>query len=566
MNKSNSIELENQKHIFQQVMEKSESISVQGYNQNHEVIYWNKASELIYGYTAKEAFGHKLEDLIIPDDMKELVSKGIENWIYKGEAVPSSELTLKNKNGESVNVFSQHVMIRDKIGNYEMYCLDINLKEIKQAQKKIDFFTNYDALTGLSNKIAFMQKVDQLFIHQDSTKQHALLFIDLDKFKEINDIHGHSKGDKILILVASRLKKLLRNGDTLSRLGGDEFTILLEDINSSVIASTIALKILNAFNEPFHVDGTKFYITSSIGISLAPTDSNSAENLLKYAETAMYAAKNKGNNSYAFYTKALSNQVVEKLTIIDGLRDAIQNKEFVLYYQPQVDARSDTIVSAEALIRWEHPTKGQISPIDFIDIAEESGQILSIGRWVIFQAMKDMVQWKKENLFIKKLAINLSVKQLHDENIISIITQSLQETTCKAEWIEFEITESYMMHNQKAATLLLNQIKNLGFSLSLDDFGTGYSSLAYLKKLPISKLKIDKSFIDDIPSIKEEDEAIVHTIILLAKSMNLDIIAEGVEKEEQKNFLLKNHCSLIQGYFYAKPLPLNDFTQLLQSL
>jgi len=565
MQNSDTIELEHQKHVFQQVMEKSESISVQGYNKDHEVIYWNKASELLYGYTQEEAFGKKLEDLIIPPEIRMIVHDGINNWMDNGVPVPSSELTLINKDKQNVNVFSQHVMIKDADGNHEMYCLDINLKEIKEAQKQIDFFTSFDALTGLSNKVSFMNRLNQVLL-QKGTTQHALLFIDLDKFKEINDVKGHSFGDEILIQVAQRVKKILRHGDILSRLGGDEFTILLENISHSLTASNIALKVLNLFHEPFIVQDTKFYITASIGISLTPDDSKNAESLLKYAESAMYEAKSKGRNSYSFYTKALSNQIVQKITIIDGLRDAIDAKEFSLYYQAQIDASNKKIIGAEALIRWHHPTKGLIYPIEFIDIAEESGQILEIGRWVINQAMRDIVIWKEKALSIQKVSINLSVKQLNDEYLLSTISESLSETKCKPEWIEFEITESYMMQNQEAAIALLNQIQELGFSISLDDFGTGYSSLAYLKKLPISKLKIDKSFIDDIPSVKDEDEAIVRTIILLAKEMKLDIIAEGVEHEEQKEFLVKNGCSLIQGYLYSKPLNKKNFEEMLLSL
>ena len=565
MHHPDTIELEHQKHVFQQVMEKSESISVQGYNKNHEVIYWNKASELLYGYTKREAFGKKLEDLIIPDNLKQIVHDAIENWMNNNISIPSSEITLKDKHNQSVNVFSQHVMIKDDDSNYEMYCLDIDLKEIKEAQKKINFYASYDPLTGLSNKVSFMHSLNQLLL-QETTNQHALLFIDLDKFKEINDVRGHSYGDEILIQVASRIKKILKHGDVLSRLGGDEFTILVENINHSITASDIALQILNLFHEPFIVEGNKFYITASIGIALTPSDSLKAENLLKYAESAMYAVKNKGRNSYAFYTKALSNKIVKKIEVIDGLRDAINKKEFTLYYQAQIDSSTKNIVGAEALIRWEHPSKGLICPVDFIDIAEESGQILEIGRWVIHQAMQDIVSWKKTHLSIEKVSINLSVKQLSDEYILTTIINSLKSTGCQAQWIEFEITESYMMQNQEAAISLLNQIEELGFSISLDDFGTGYSSLAYLKKLPISKLKIDKSFIDDIPSLKEEDEAIVKTIILLAKEMKLDIIAEGVEHKDQKEFLLENGCSLIQGYLYSKPISKKAFTEILYSL
>ena len=678
------------KHIFQEVLAHAESISVQGYNQNHEVIYWNEASEVIYGYKKNEVLGKRLEDIIIPKDMRCVVDEAIESWMNDGVRIPSAELILIDKDNNDVNVFSQHVMIDLEDGTKEMYCLDIDLSNIKNLEKdlkleeiflntifdvipdliwlkdkeglylkcnkqfeqffgakeseiigKTDFdfldkelaqffrdndlisldtnrsvkneeyivfadgshegtyetiktplrdisgnvtgvlgiarditnrkrrekeletLANYDTLTGLTNRTIFMDRLTQLLNKRDNPNlHHAVIFIDLDSFKEINDTMGHNTGDELLKLVASRLSDAIRQGDTLARLGGDEFTILAENILQPLEAGSIAKKILKILKEPFIIDSNHFYITSSIGISIFPDDASSVEKLLQYADSAMYKAKENGKDTYEFYTQNLSKEAIQRVSILNDLRLGIKNQEFELYYQVQVDAKISKTIGAEALIRWNHPTKGLISPIDFIPIAESSGKIIEIGQWVIHQAMSDMVEFKNNNYDINKISINLSVKQLNDTSLLDDVKQALVDTKCKAKWIEFEVTETHVMDDPESTILILNELVELGFTLSIDDFGTGYSSLFYLKKLPVHKLKIDKSFIDDI-SRNSDDEAIVHAVILIAKSMNLEVIAEGVETQEQQNFLLTHGCNLTQGYLYSKPLPKKEFDKYI---
>lgn len=356
----------NEKHVFQQVMENSEAISVQGYNEEHVVIYWNKASEKIYGYSNDEAIDKKLEDLIIPPPAKEMVKKAVDDWIENDIPVPSSELTLIDKNGNSVEVFSQHVAIRNNSNDFEMYCMDIDLGEIKKREEELKIFAHFDTLTGLTNRTVFMDRLSQLVNTRKSKDIYqAVLFIDLDKFKEVNDSMGHSVGDELLILVATRLKDVIRQGDTLSRFGGDEFTILLENIEKPLTASVTAQKVNEILREPFHLQHQNFYITSSIGISIFPDDSSEAEELLQYADSAMYKAKDKAKDTFEFYTKELSTLAMEKISTVNSLRHAIKNEEFELYYQAQTDARLKQTIGAEALIRWNHPTKGLVSPLNF---------------------------------------------------------------------------------------------------------------------------------------------------------------------------------------------------------
>jgi diguanylate cyclase (GGDEF)-like protein/PAS domain S-box-containing protein len=440
---------------------------------------------------------------------------------------------------------------------------DIN--EIVQKELELKNIYEHDSLTGLLNRQTFTKKISELIEKKEKNVKHSLLFIDLDKFKEINDSLGHDIGDKILIMVAQRLHHIISTNDILARFGGDEFCIFLEYVQDNLKANEVAQRIITTLREPFFIDSYEFYITSSIGISTFPQDTRKIDELLKYSDSAMYYAKSDGKDRYKVYTKELTKQLIEHVDLINDLRRAIKNEEFELFYQIQVDALYKKIVGAEALIRWNHPDKGLVSPVDFIAVAESSGQIVELGKWITLRAMKDITEWKKNALNINKVSVNLSVRQLSDTHIISSLRKMLKDTGCKAEWIEFEITESYTMENPKANIKVLNNIVALGFTLSIDDFGTGYSSLSYLKQIPVSKLKIDKSFIDDILK-GEEGKSIVNAFILIAKSMNLEVIAEGVEMQEQEHLLLDIGCNLIQGYLYSKPVQKQKFMKLINEL
>ncbi len=439
---------------------------------------------------------------------------------------------------------------------------DINERKAREEQLKV--YANYDMLTGLANRTLFMEHLSHSITLRKPSKQYsAVLFIDLDHFKEINDTFGHSTGDKMLKLVSKCLQDILREEDILSRHGGDEFTILLENIHTPLDAAHIAQNILDRLKMPLTIDNHQFYISASIGITIIPDDSSDPETLLRFADIAMYKAKDNGRDRYAFYTQNLSEEAQEKVQIEQDLRNAINHNEFLLYYQPQINVLNRKVIGAEALLRWNHPQKGMVMPLQFIPIAESSGQIIDLGKWVIRQAMKDISKWKKDNLDIEMISVNLSVRQLNDQALIDTIKESLNATGCHPDWIEFEVTEGYAMSDHQAATSLLQEIYALGCKISIDDFGTGYSSLAYLKRLPIHKIKIDQSFVQDVPG-NPDDEAIVSAVILIAKSMNLNVIAEGVETTPQQEFLLEHGCLFSQGFLYTEPLPKVEFEAYLE--
>lgn len=456
-------------------------------------------------------------------------------------------------------------MTKDQLTN------DINERieaenEVKKQKTILHYQANHDPLTGLPNRVLFSERLKQ-GIEKAKLKQKklALFFIDLDKFKEINDSLGHEIGDKVLTIVSKQLKMSIRKEDSLARLAGDEFTIIMDDLRDTHDASILAHDILNVLVEPIQVDEHVLYISSSIGISIYPQDADGPKDLLKYADTAMYSAKENGRNNFQFYSPEMTSSVLEQMKMKSSLRLAIDNNEFVILYQPQIDLTTNRIIGLEALIRWQHPTKGLLTPKKFLSLAEETGMIIEIDQWVMHTAMKQVTQWYKDGLDPGLLALNISMKQLEDINLIYDIQRNMKIYNFQPEWLELEITEGHMMKNAVDIINKLQKLSDLGISISIDDFGTGYSSLSLLKRLPINRLKIDKSFIQDIPE-DEEDIAIINSIIALATSLNLDIIAEGIETSEQANFLMSKNCVHVQGYYYSHPQPKEKIEKILLNL
>ena len=442
--------------------------------------------------------------------------------------------------------------------------LQESLKILDEQKELLEYRANHDALTDLPNRILFMDRLRQsIGLASKNQNNTALLFIDLDHFKEINDSLGHYIGDKILIEFTKRMQTRIKVSDTISRLGGDEFCIILNNIQNLDFVSNFIVESMKLIEKPFVIGEKRLYISMSLGISIYPNDGKSATSLLKNADVAMYRAKESGRDTYAFYDEEMTKRAVERVYMETELRKALQEDELLVYFQPQIDARDDSLVGMEALARWNHPTMGMISPERFIPIAELTGMIVEVDRVIMTKAIEQFKEWTKEGLKPEKLAMNLAMEQIESSDFIEFLENLLKKLDCNYHNIELEVTENQIMKNPEKSIKTLKQLEKLNISLSVDDFGTGYSSLAYLKRLPIQKLKIDKSFVDDLP-YDAEDVAISKTIISLCESLGLNVIAEGVEKQIQKEFLLENGCNLIQGYLYSHPLSAKDMTEYLK--
>ena len=435
----------------------------------------------------------------------------------------------------------------------------------QRREQKLLTEAQYDSLTGLPNRILLQDRLKQAMDHSDRTgKSSWVIFIDLDRFKDVNDSLGHAVGDALLTELGSRLKAETRDTDTVARFGGDEFVIVLSGDEGEDIQLSVLNRIMDAIAKPAYIHNRELINTCSIGIAVYPNDGNNAETLIKNADIAMYRAKELGRNNYQFFKQSLNDKAAQRMQIISLLRKAIEQNEFTLHYQPKVDLKTGNVVGLEALIRWENAKLGKVSPAQFIPIAEEAGLITSIGEWVLRTACTQMAECQEAESRELLMSVNVSVKQLNDVNFVDKIKTILIESGLKAEYLELELTESILMRGDKEIISKLHAIKSLGIQLSIDDFGTGYSNLSYLHTLPIDSLKIDKSFIDTI-TLNKKKAPIVDTIINLAKNLNLKVIAEGVETQEQTNYLKAHGCDQIQGYYFSKPLPCNETRALLAS-
>ena len=441
--------------------------------------------------------------------------------------------------------------------------------ERHQSENQLQLMAHYDALTKLPNRALFHDRLHQALARAERSRSLvALMFLDLDRFKTINDTLGHDVGDLLLREVSARLLMCVREVDTVARLGGDEFTVILEAVNKAEDAATIASKIIEALASPILLDNQEMFVPPSIGITIYPTDSVSAETLLKNADTAMYRAKGEGGNGYRFFTAEMNTLAIDRLELESGLRHALERDEFLVYYQPKLKLSTGMIHGAEALVRWKHPSRGIVSPALFIPILEEIGLIEQVGAWVLKTVCAQIRDWQDAGVLPPLIvAVNLSGRQLQRNTLPLTIAQILEDTGVDPEFLELEVTESMLMHDPKCAVDLLQQIRNKGIlHIDVDDFGTGYSSLSYLKQFPIDCLKLDKSFVDGLPH-DADDIAISQAVIALAHSLGLSVIAEGVEKEEQLDFLRHNGCDIIQGYLVSRPVPVSAFEQLvLQSM
>lgn len=667
-------------HLFDAV----DAIAVQGYDEDRQVIYWNKGSELLYGYTSMEAVGTKIEDLILPEPMKEPVKAGIKNWIDNGVEIPAGELILRRKNGKSVFVYSSHVLFTNQYNHKQMYCIDINLSDLKhveaeselkahmlaatfdvihdlfflmnvdgtiidyhasdkvnlyvspvdfigkpmaeilpkkvadifqkniakvitqggvisfeyelvlphgvvyfearitsladnkqiiavvrditeqhQASELIKVHAYYDTLTLLPNRFLALDRLSQMLNEAErNNEKTAVLFLDLDDFKKVNDSLGHEVGDKLLVEAAVRLRKIVRKEDTVGRLGGDEFILLLRGLTDSHNALSIVENLLQSFRTPFKIDNRELILTLSIGIAMFPENGQDTNELLRNADIAMYKAKSLGRNTYSFFTKEMNVNMLRRLEVEEQMRGALERGEFEVFYQPQFDAINKKIIGAEALLRWFNPALGNVTPTEFIPIAEHTGLIVPIGQFVLTQALSFLSVWQTKHPISLRIAVNLSPRQFRDSNLLNFIETSLSKNNIPADKLELEITEGVLMIGQTYIDEALIKLHNLGVKLSMDDFGTGYSSLSYLRQYAFDILKIDRSFITDITS-NQSDCDLVKATIAMAHSLGLKVVAEGVETEEQSELLHHLECDYLQGYFFSKPITTQQLLNFL---
>lgn len=472
----------------------------------------------------------------------------------------SAMIDIKFNDGKIIECFSQPQKLNDQTVGRVFNFHDMTKRA--HLEEKLQYQAMHDDLTGLPNRILMMARINQAIETSDRNGTiAAIMFIDLDRFKLINDSLSHAVGDELLQVTASRLQASLRAEDTLARLGGDEFVIIFTNISHEDNVIALAQKVKDTFREPFYIAERSVTVTASIGISLYPNNGASANVLLSNADAAMYSAKEAGANNFQFYTIEMNNHSLAKLDRETQLRNALINDELFLNYQPEYDINTGRIVAAEALLRWHHPEKGILLPIDFVPLAEETGLIISIGEWVIRTACKQNKAWFDAGLPPMRVAVNVVSQQLKQKNFVSIVGQILQESGLKPELLEIELTENIII-NSLDIIKTITDLKELGVTIALDDFGTGYTSLGHLNKIPLDRLKIDRSFIENIKTV-DDDDVIIRAVIAMAHNLNLEVLAEGVETEQQLNFLKTHHCSEVQGYYYSQPLNAESFRELL---
>ncbi|HBV89049.1 MAG TPA: GGDEF domain-containing protein [Desulfosporosinus sp.] len=530
------------------------------------VEYINPVAEALTGWSNAEAAGLSLESIFktVNEETGEAAEIPIVRSLREGRVVCLSDNTaLINKAGVTLAIEESAAPIRDRentvIGAVLVF-RDVSYK--RNHMKELAHQAQHDALTGLPNRLLFNEHLRQAIAQAKRKKgKLAVMFLDLDRFKLINDTMGHNLGDQLLIHVAERIRQTLREGDTVARQGGDEFLVLLPEIRDELEAASVSERICGIFAQPIILEGNEIYISASIGISLYPTDGNDLEALVKQADTAMYYAKEKGRNNCQFFTAGLNIKANQRLSTENSLRKALVRGEFVLHYQPQVDLESGVIVGLEALIRWNSVELGMVSPEDFISIAEETGLIVPIGEWVLRTACAQNKLWQTQGYEPVRMSVNISARQFQEPNFIKLVQQILEETELDSRWLELEITESIAMEKGETTLEMLSAFKQLGVRISIDDFGTGFSSLNYLRRMPIDTLKIDRSFINDI-STGENGEEVVTAIIQLAKNLHLKVIAEGVETINQRAFLKDRLCDEMQGYLFSKAVPTEEAERL----
>jgi diguanylate cyclase (GGDEF)-like protein/PAS domain S-box-containing protein len=539
-------------------------VSVQGYAADGTAHFWNRASEKIYGYSAQEALGRKYVDLIVPLDKCKELSADFDHMFASGQVGASAEREFKHKDGSRVAVISNHAYVNVPGKAPELFCVDTDISERKIAEEEINNLAFYDPLTGLPNRRLLNERLEQVVAASTHDGRHGALFcIDLDNFKNLNDNLGHHIGDLLLQQVAQRLSACVRNGDTVARLGGDEFLVILKELsvdtaNAMREAEDIGKIMLDALNQTYELSGYEYHSTPSLGVTLFANHRGAIDDLLKRADLAMYQAKAAGRNTLRFFDPQMEAVVLARAAMELGLREAVQKQQFQLFYQPQVD-RDGRMTGVEALLRWQHPERGVVEPLNFISLAEDTGLILPLGRWVLHTACEQLALWAHSpDMAHLTIAVNVSATQFHHRDFVEQVLEVIQQTGANPHRLKLELTESLLLDDVNDVVAKMMALKARGVTFALDDFGTGYSSLSYLKQLPLDQIKIDQSFVRDV-LIDPNDASIARTIVALAQNLGLTVIAEGVETQAQRDFLASSGCHAYQGYFFGRPVPIEGF-------
>jgi len=554
-----------QKQIHLKDAQRIANIGSWEYDVSNDVLILSDEIYRIYGIKKSLTFNWEEFNSFITEEYREFTDSVLNNAIKNG-----SVFDIKyevNVNHKIINIHTRGKVRKKVNGSVKITAVSMDISQETKNKKIIDKLAYYDSLTELPNRSLLKDRT--LTALQNASRNQnnkvAIIFLDLDHFKLINDTLGHVTGDKLLVYVARLLEHQVRKSDTVARIGGDEFILLLPNIKEIADVEHISKKIIKAFQGQHNIDKHQLYITTSIGISVYPDNSSDMNELITNADTAMYDAKQDGRNKYKIYSKSMGNYISTQMLIEQDLKEAVNNeKELEVYFQAKIDAKTDTVSGAEALIRWNHPTKGLIFPDDFINVAESTGIILKMGNWIIEQSIIQLKEWNKLGFNNLKIAINLSPRQFQDNNLVSYIYTLIQKYDVDPKTLEFEITETMSMTNIEATLRVLNELKNIGVSIAIDDFGTGYSSLAYLKKFPVNTLKIDKSFVMDMIT-DDGDKVIAQTIITMAHSLGFTTVAEGVESLEHMELLRSMECDELQGYHFSKAIPKDKFIQFLQN-
>ncbi|WP_372610974.1 putative bifunctional diguanylate cyclase/phosphodiesterase [Halomonas sp.] len=548
---------------FRTLLESLPKVAVQGYDRDRRVIYWNEGSTRLYGYTAEEARGQLLEDLIIPSFMRQGVIEAHSAWVNAGVEIPANELELKHKSGELVSVFSQHLMLNEHTDLPLMFCVDVDLSDQKRAHRDLDFATRFDSLTHLPNRQTLEIDLDGLL---ESCRRQgnglAMIYLDIDHFVEINDALGYEQGDRLLIELTRRLRECQRVTDLVSRVSSDEFVLAFPGVHLDPDVRRVVRHVQNVFREPFVLDGRERQVTACLGVALFPENGETSRELIRNADVAKNRAKLDGRGAVRFFQQKLHDELVRQHYLLARLEEALDEGEFCLHYQPQVSAASGRIENLEALIRWQPAEGPAISPAEFIPLAERSGLIHRLGDWVIKEACRQQVEWRAKGFREHRIDINVSGRQLVRPGALKSFEDSLQRHGLGPRDIGIELTENVLIEADESVLEDLRRLYHRGIRIAIDDFGTGYSSLSYLKHFPVTALKIDRSFVHDSPS-QPKDRAIMEGAIFIGHRLGLEVVAEGVENAEQLTLLREMHCDLVQGFFFYRPMPANDMDRLL---